>query len=279
MSASIGAAGSGHQTRVALAGAAGRMGRTLAGLLAGHETLVLGAAGEHPQSPQLGLDAGVLAGVNPAGCPIVPDLATVIDDFDVLIDFTVPESTLRHVELCRRHGKRMVIGTTGLGSSVAALEAASQDIAIVFAPNMSVGVNLCFRLIELAARALGDEFDVEIIEAHHRHKIDAPSGTAVRMGEILAATLGRDLATDAVYGRQGRTGPRGKREIGFETIRAGEIVGDHTVLFAGAGERIEITHRAADRSTFASGALRAAAWVMTKHNGLYDMQDVLDLQS
>lgn len=278
MSAAADSAGGAPVSRVALAGAAGRMGRTLAGLLAGHASLSLCAAGEHPQSPHLGMDPGLLAGASAAGCVIVPDLGAAMDDFDVLIDFTVPESTLRHVELCRRHGKRMVVGTTGLGVAVAELEAASEDIAIVFAPNMSVGVNLCFRLIELAARALGDDFDVEIIEAHHRHKIDAPSGTAVRMGEILAAALGRDLATDAVYGRQGRTGARSKREIGFETIRAGEIVGDHTVLFAGAGERIEITHRAADRSTFASGALRAASWVMAKGPGLYDMQDVLGLK-
>lgn len=267
------------RTRVALTGAAGRMGRTLAGLLAGHDTLVLSAAVEHPQSPHLGLDPGLLAGTNPAGCAIVGDLADVIDDFDVLIEFTLPESTLRHVELCRQHGKRVVVGTTGLGADAARLEAAAADIAIVFAPNMSVGVNLCFRLIELAARVLGDDFDVEVIEAHHRHKIDAPSGTAVRMGEILAATLGRDLARDAVYGREGRTGPRSRREIGFETIRAGEIVGDHTVLFAGAGERIEITHRAADRSTFASGALRAAGWLMAHERGLFDMQDVLDLRT
>ena len=173
----------------------------------------------------------------------------------------------------------MVIGTTGLGADVAVLNAASRDIAIVFAPNMSVGVNLCFRLLELAARVLGDDFDVEIIEAHHRHKIDAPSGTAVRMGEIIATALGRDLAKHAVYGRQGRSGPRPAHEIGFETIRAGEIVGDHTVLFAGGGERIEITHRAADRSTFGVGALRAASWVMTQPNGVYDMQDVLGLRA
>lgn len=265
-------------TRVAIAGAGGRMGRTLVALLAEHPSLCLGAALEHPQSPHLGTDAGLLAGVAACACPITADPAAVVADFDVLIDFTVPESTLAHVQLCRSAGRRMVIGTTGLGAASEQIRAASADIPIVFAPNMSVGVNLCFRLLELAAAVLGDDFDVEIIEAHHRHKIDAPSGTAVRMGEILAATLGRDLATDAVYGRQGRTGPRARRTIGFETIRAGDIVGDHTVLFAGAGERIEITHRAADRSTFASGALRAADWLTAQAAGLYDMQDVLGLR-
>ncbi|MCP5201643.1 MAG: 4-hydroxy-tetrahydrodipicolinate reductase [Gammaproteobacteria bacterium] len=265
-------------TRIAIAGAAGRMGRTLIELCQASDTLSLAAAVERPGAPQVGLDPGVLVGSQPAGCVIVDDLAAVLDDFDVLIDFTLPESTLRNVATCRAAGKRMVIGTTGLGADAAQVRAAGDDVAIVFAPNMSVGVNLCFRLIELAARALGDDFDVEIVEAHHRHKIDAPSGTAVRMGEIVAETLGRDLATCAVYGREGRTGPRDSRTIGFETIRAGEIVGDHTVLFAGAGERVEITHRAADRSTFAHGALRAAAWVAARDRGVFDMQDVLGLR-
>jgi 4-hydroxy-tetrahydrodipicolinate reductase len=266
------------RTRIAIAGAAGRMGRTLVGLLPQHGELKLAAALEHPQSPHVGSDAGLLAGVVAAGCAITSDLASCLPDFDVLVDFTLPESTLAHVELCRRAGKRMVIGTTGLGADTARLAAAGSDIALVFAPNMSVGVNLCFGLIELAARTLGDDFDVEIIEAHHRHKIDAPSGTAVRMGELVAAALGRDLAQCAVYGRQGRTGARARATIGFETIRGGDIVGDHTVLFAGTGERIEITHRASDRATFASGALRAARWVMGRERGLFDMQDVLGLR-
>ena len=265
--------------RIAITGAAGRMGRTLAQLCANQPGLRLGAALEHPQSPHLGLDPGLLAGAGASGCTIVSDAEAVIDDFDVLIDFSMPEATLQHLQTCRAAGRRMVIGTTGLGASVDAIKAASADIPIVFSPNMSVGVNLCFRLIELAARALGDDFDIEIIEAHHRHKIDAPSGTALRMGEIVAGALERDLASCAVYGREGRSGPRERKQIGFETIRAGEIVGDHTVLFAGTGERIEITHRASDRSTFASGALRAAAWLMQRPAGLYDMHDVLGLRA
>lgn len=266
-------------TRIAIAGAAGRMGRTLIGLCEAAPELRFTAALEHTGSAHVGLDPGLVAGAGPAGFTIVADLAAVVDDFDVLIDFTLPEATLRNVEVCRAAGKRMVIGTTGLGPDVRRIEDAAADIAIVFTPNMSVGVNLCFRLLEIAAQVLGDDFDVEIIEAHHRHKVDAPSGTAIRMGEIVAAALGRDLATCAVYGREGRTGPRERRTIGFETVRAGEIVGDHTVLFAGTGERIEITHRASDRSTFAEGALRAAAWLAGRGRGLYDMQDVLGLRA
>lgn len=265
-------------TRIGITGAAGRMGRTLIELIGADPDLALSAAVEHPESPHVGADAGLLTGATELGVPVVADLAEVLDDCDVVVDFTLPESTLANVEHCRASATRMVIGTTGLGDDAARLEAAADDIALVFAPNMSIGVNLCFRLAELAAAALGDDFDVEIIEAHHRHKIDAPSGTAVRLGEIVAATLGRDLKTCAVYGREGRTGPRKKDTIGFETIRAGEIVGDHTVLFAGAGERVEISHRAQDRSTFASGALRAAKWVMDHERGLFDMQDVLGLR-
>jgi 4-hydroxy-tetrahydrodipicolinate reductase len=264
-------------TRIAVTGAAGRMGRSLIALSQSQPKLSLGAAIERAGSPHLGTDPGLLAGTDATGIEIVDALESVIDRFDVLIDFTIPEATLNHVAICRAAGKRMVIGTTGLGDAVQNVREASTDIAIVFAPNMSVGVNLCFRLVELAARALGDDFDIEIIEAHHRHKIDAPSGTAVKMGEIIAATLGRDLAECAVYGREGRTGARDRKTIGFETIRAGEIVGDHTVLFGGAGERIEITHRAADRTTFASGALKAADWVASREAGMFDMLDVLGL--
>ena len=264
-------------TRIAITGAAGRMGRTLVALNHVRAKLSLGAALEQPGSPHLGADPGLLAGTEATGIEIVDDLDSVIDRFDVLIDFTVPESTLNNIAVCRSAGKRMVIGTTGLGDSVRELDEASREIAIVFAPNMSVGVNLCFRLVELAARTLGDDFDIEIIEAHHRHKVDSPSGTAMRMGEIIADTLGRDLKECAVYGREGRIGARERKTIGFETIRAGEIVGDHTVLFGGDGERIEITHRAADRSTFASGALKAAAWVTARNSGRFDMLDVLGL--
>lgn len=265
--------------RIGIMGAAGRMGRTLIEMCKESDELELSVAVERAGSPHLGIDAGVLTGTEPLGVNITDDLAAVVERCDVVIDFTLPESTLANVAVCRRAGTRMVIGTTGMGEQVAELKAAAADIAIVFAPNMSVGVNLCFRLAELAAGALGDDFDIEIIEAHHRHKIDAPSGTAVRLGEIIAERLDRDLAEVAVYGRQGRTGARPQKTIGFETVRAGEIVGDHTVLFAGAGERIEITHRAQDRSTFASGALRAASWIVDHSSGLFDMQDVLGLRS
>ncbi len=253
------------------------MGRALIESAASQADLVVTAAFEHRASPHLGLDPGALAGVDPLDIEIAGGVERLAPNFDVLIDFTVPEATLENLAYCRAHGKRMIIGTTGMGDSVAAIDAASTDIAIVFAPNMSVGVNLCFKLAEIAAQVLGDEVDIEIIEAHHRHKIDAPSGTAVRLGEIIAAALGRDLAACAVYGREGRTGPRRRETIGFETIRAGEIVGDHTVLYAGAGERIELTHRAQSRATYATGALRAARWVMQQPHGRFDMQHVLGL--
>jgi 4-hydroxy-tetrahydrodipicolinate reductase len=206
------------------------------------------------------------------------DINTVTDEFDVLIDFTRPESTLLNLDACRKTGRRMVIGTTGFddGQKTKIAEAA-KDIAIVFAPNMSVGVNLCLKLLDTAARVLGNEVDIEVIEAHHRHKVDAPSGTALRMGEVVAGALGRDLKDCAVYGREGHTGERGRNTIGFETIRAGDIVGDHTVLFAGSGERVEITHKASSRMTFANGAARAAGWLMNQDTGLFDMQDVLGL--
>jgi 4-hydroxy-tetrahydrodipicolinate reductase len=220
-----------------------------------------------------------VAGLAGVGIPIVDSLCSVSDAFDVLIDFTGPEATMENLALCREAGRRMVIGTTGLSEAQRArIAEAAEDIAIVFAPNMSVGVNLCLKLLDLAARVLGDEVDVEIIEAHHRHKVDAPSGTALRMGEVVAEALGRDLNSCAVYGREGRTGERDPKTIGFETIRAGDIVGDHTVLFAGIGERIEITHKASSRMTFAKGAARAAEWLMGHPNGLFDMQDVLGLR-
>ncbi|MGD2056206.1 MAG: 4-hydroxy-tetrahydrodipicolinate reductase, partial [Gammaproteobacteria bacterium] len=200
-------------------------------------------------------------------------------DFDVLIDFTRPEVTLANLEVCHAAGRRMVIGTTGFSEPQRAqLAGAAGDMAMVLAPNMSVGVNLCLKLLDMAARVLGDSVDIEVIEAHHRHKVDAPSGTALRMGEVIAAALGRDLKTCAVYGREGHTGERDRKTIGFETIRAGDIIGDHTVLFAGSGERVEITHKASSRMTFANGAVRAAAWLMAQEPGLYDMQDVLGLQ-
>jgi 4-hydroxy-tetrahydrodipicolinate reductase len=265
--------------RVAVVGAAGRMGRTLIQAVTAANGMRLTAATEAPESTLVGIDAGELAAVGKLGVPISHSLTKVIDDFDVLIDFTGPAATMVHLDVCRQHGKSMVIGTTGLSDlHKASIKAAAADIGIVFAPNMSVGVNLCFGLLELAARVMGDEADIEIIEAHHRHKVDAPSGTALRMGEVIAATLGRDLQEVAIYGREGQTGARAKETIGFETIRAGDVVGEHTVWFATDGERVEIAHKASSRMTFAKGALRAASWVVGREPGLFDMQDVLGLR-
>ena len=266
-------------TRLAITGAAGRMGRALLEAGQQDETASVTVALERPDSPVIGSDAGELAGIGSMSVSIMGDLEANQDHFDVLIDFTRPEVTLKNLEICREAGRRMVIGTTGFSEDQRAqIEAASKDIAIVFAPNMSVGVNLCFKLLDMAARVLGDEVDIEVIEAHHRHKIDAPSGTALRMGEVVASALGRDLKECAIFGREGVTGERDRKTIGFETIRAGDVVGDHTVLFAGIGERVEITHKASSRMTFAKGAVRAANWLMNKPNGLFDMQDVLDLR-
>jgi len=262
--------------RVAVTGAAGRMGKTLIQAVQAADDLTLGAALERTGLSLLGADAGELAGVGRLGVTVSSDLGSVVDSFDVLIDFSIPEATVANLEICRSQGKRLVIGTTGFDAqALDRIRAAAADIPILMAPNMSVGVNLTFKLIELAASVLGDDVDVEIIEAHHRDKIDAPSGTAVRMGQILARTLDRDLEKVAVYGREGITGARGRKTIGFETIRAGDIVGEHTVMFAGNGERIEITHRAQSRMNFAQGALRAARFLRDRENGLFDMQDVL----
>ena len=263
---------------VAIAGATGRMGRQLLDACSRVESIRCSVASEHPDSPFIGSDAGEIAGIGRLGIPITADLAPLVDRFDLLIDFTKPAVTIAHLALCRSAGKAMVIGTTGLSTEQKAeIAAGAARIPIVFAPNMSVGVNLCLKLLELAARTLGDSVDIEILEAHHRHKVDAPSGTALAMGQTIAGALGRDLAQCAVYGREGVTGERDRNTIGFATIRAGDIVGDHTVLFADDGERIEITHRASSRMTFAKGAARAAAWLANRPPGLYDMRDVLDL--
>ncbi len=265
--------------RVAVVGAAGRMGKTLIGAVTAAEGMALTAATELPDSTLVGVDAGELAGVGKLGVLISHSLTKVVDDFDVVIDFTGPVASMVHLDVCRKHGKAMVIGTTGLNDDQkSAIKAAASDIGIVFAPNMSVGVNLCFRLLELAAQVMGDDADIEIVEAHHRHKVDAPSGTALRMGEVVAQTLGRDLKDVAVYGREGQTGARDPKTIGFETIRAGDVVGEHTVWFATEGERVEITHKASSRMTFAKGAARAAAWLVQRGKGLFDMQDVLGLR-
>jgi 4-hydroxy-tetrahydrodipicolinate reductase len=266
-------------TRIAVTGAAGRMGRSLIQAVHEREGAELAAALVKPGGSLVGADAGEMAGIGTAGVLVADSLERVAAGMDVLIDFTLPEVTLENLEACKAAGRRMVIGTTGLNDAQReTIREAAKEIAIVFAPNMSVGVNLCLKLLETAARVLGDEVDIEIVEAHHRHKVDAPSGTALRMGEVVASALGRDLNECAVYGRQGHTGERDRKTIGFETIRAGDIVGEHTVMFAGLGERVEITHKASSRMTFAKGAVRAAEWLMQHETGLYDMQDVLGLR-
>jgi 4-hydroxy-tetrahydrodipicolinate reductase len=264
--------------KIAIAGSGGRMGRALLEGVFQSDDLVLHAALEHSGSALLGKDAGELLGAS-CGVKISADVKSALLGADVLIDFTRPEGTLHHLDICRRLGVSMVIGTTGLNAQQKAqLGAAARDIGIVFAPNMSVGVNLVFKLLETASRVLAQGYDIEIIEAHHRHKVDAPSGTALGMGEVVARTLGRDLSKCAVYGREGITGERDPSTIGFATVRGGDIVGDHTVLFAGTGERIEITHKASSRATFALGALRAARFLIANPAGMYDMQDVLGLK-
>ena len=261
-------------TNIAIAGAAGRMGRTLIQAVAQMPDLKLAAAFERQGTPAIGADAGDLAGIGRNNVRVTADLATA--EFDVLIDFTRPEATLSNLAACVKRGRRIVIGTTGFDDAGRArIEAAAREIPIVFAPNMSVGVNLCLKLLDLAARVLRDDVDVEIIEAHHKHKVDAPSGTALRMGEVVAKARGRSLKEVAAYDR---TGERKPGAIGFAVVRAGDIVGDHTVMFAGGGERVEIRHHAESRLTFATGALRAARWLMTQRSGLYDMQDVLGLR-
>ncbi len=267
--------------KVGITGASGRMGRALIEAVQNAEGMVLGAAIERPGSSVIGADAGEVAGIGRRDVTVVDSLEQVIGDIDVLIDFTRPEVTLANLAICQKAGRRMVIGTTGFtDEEKQRISEAAQDIAIVFAPNMSVGVNLCFRLLDIAARIMGDTVDIEIIEAHHRHKLDAPSGTALRMGEVVAGALGRDLKECAVYGREGRSSEeRDRKTIGFETIRAGDIVGEHTVMFADIGERVEITHKASSRMTFANGAVRAAGWLMQRGDGLFDMQDVLGLRA
>jgi len=262
--------------RVAIAGAAGRMGRALVESLADHPHARLTVALEMAGSPAIGSDAGAVVG-RTTGVAITSDLAGLAAA-DVLIDFTRPEGTLTHLAACRQYGVRAVIGTTGFDAAGKRdIAAAAGELPLVMAPNFSVGINLLVKLLDTAARALGDAYDVEIIEAHHRHKVDAPSGTALRLGEAVAAALGRDLQSCAVYGREGITGERAAQTIGFATVRGGDVVGDHTVLFAGTGERIELTHKASSRATFAEGAVRAACWLQDQPAGLYDMHDVLAL--
>lgn len=263
-------------TRIAIAGAAGRMGRNLVLACSEADDIDLTQAVEREHSPALGNDSGVLAGIAENGVVVSDSLDP--QAFDILIDFTHPDATALQLDFCRLHGKKMVIGTTGCDAALEQkIKEAGADIAIVYAPNMSIGVNLCLELLQIAAGVLGDSVDIEIIEAHHRNKVDAPSGTALKMGEVIADTLGRDLANCAVYGREGQTGVRERGTIGFETIRAGDIVGEHTVLFAAEGERIEITHKASNRMTFAQGAIRACRWLDSQPAAVYGMRDVLGI--
>ena len=263
---------------IAVAGSGGRMGQALIEAILAAPDLQLCAALEHPASAFIGRDAGERFGYS-TGVQVASDIDAAIKTARVLIDFTRPEGTLAHLRAARAAHCAMVIGTTGLSDAQKSeISAAAKDIPVVLAPNMSVGVNVMLKLIEVTAKSLGDDYDVEIIEAHHRHKVDAPSGTALRLGEAVAQALNRDLKQCAVYGREGVTGERDTRTIGFATVRGGDIVGDHTVLFAGTGERIELTHKASSRATFALGALRAARFVMNRADGLYDMQDVLGLR-
>ena len=265
-------------TRIGITGAAGRMGRTLIEAIGQVEGLSLTAALESPDSTLLGADAGELAGQGKNGVAVDASLELAIDKIDVLIDFSVPDATMANVALCVEHGVAMVIGTTGFtDEQQREIEKAAGRTPICKASNFSTGVNLCFKLLDMAARVLGDDVDIEVYEAHHRHKIDAPSGTALSMGQVVADALGRDLQKVAVYGREGQTGARERDTIGFATVRAGDIVGDHTVTFAAEGERVEITHKASSRMSFARGAVRAAGWVAEQKPGLYDMQDVLGL--
>ena len=264
--------------KVAVAGASGRMGHMLIEAIRASGDCRLAGALDVAASPAIGNDAAAFLG-HASGVPVTADIAAGVAGAEVLIDFTRPEGTMAHLEACRRKGVAMVIGTTGLDDDQKArIAEAAKDIAIVLAPNMSVGVNVTLKLLEMAAKALSTGYDIEIIEAHHRHKVDAPSGTALKMGEVIAGALGRDLKDCAVYAREGVTGERDPSTIGFAAVRGGDIVGDHTVLFAGTGERIEITHKASSRAGYAQGSLRAVRFLAGKKNGLFDMFDVLGLR-
>ena len=264
--------------RICIAGASGRMGHMLIEAVLAADDCVLSGALDIAGSAAIGNDATAFMGRD-SGVRITADLHAGMQGCDVLIDFTRPEGTMAHLEACRQKGLNLVIGTTGFcEAQKQQIAAAAADIAIVMAPNMSVGVNVTLKLLEMAAKALASGYDIEIIEAHHRHKVDAPSGTALKMGEVIAEATGRDLKDCAVYERYGHTGERDPSTIGFSTIRGGDIVGDHTVLFAGTGERIEITHKSASRATYAQGSLRAARFLAGQRRGLFDMFDVLGLR-
>ncbi|UCV07129.1 4-hydroxy-tetrahydrodipicolinate reductase [Dechloromonas denitrificans] len=265
-------------TRIGIVGAGGRMGRMLIEATLKDEQVVLGAVFDQPGSPMVGRSAGELVGMD-CNVLVTDDVAAGLKEVDCLIDFTRPQGTLVHLELCRQAGVGIIIGTTGFEpEGKEAIAAAAREIPVVFAPNMAVGVNLVFKLLDTAARILNQGYDIEIVEAHHRMKIDAPSGTALRMGEVLASALERDLKDCAVYGREGVTGERDPSTIGFATVRGGDIVGDHTVMFCGLGERVEVTHKASSRLPYAQGSLRAARFIAGRQSGLFDMQDILGLR-
>lgn len=262
--------------KIAISGASGRMGRALLEAVNVHPDTQLSAALERPESSLIGADAGEVAGQGKLGVVLSDTIAEA--DFDVLIDFSAPAATLNNAALCARLGRALVVGTTGFNEEQKAeLDAYRKQIPLCIAANYSTGVNLCLKLLDMAARVMGDDADVEIYEAHHRHKVDAPSGTALRMGEVVASALGRDLKQSAIYGREGQTGVRDRDSIGFATVRGGDVVGEHSVMFLADGERVEISHKASSRQSFARGALRAAIWLKQQTPGLYDMQDVLDL--
>jgi 4-hydroxy-tetrahydrodipicolinate reductase len=268
-----------NMVRIAVTGAAGRMGKTLIEAIVSNPQAELTVALEHPESSLVGADAGELAGVGRNGVVVTADISAAVDKFDVLIDFTVPAASVTNARVCAENGKKLVLGTTGFSDEQKeVIESSAQRTAICQASNFSTGVNLCFKLLDMAARVLGDDADIEVYEAHHRHKVDAPSGTALSMGEVVASALGRNLKDVAVYGREGITGARDRETIGFATVRAGDIVGDHTVMFAADGERVEITHKASSRMSFARGAVRAAVWTADRSEGKFDMQDVLGLK-
>jgi 4-hydroxy-tetrahydrodipicolinate reductase len=264
--------------KIAIAGATGRMGKMLIEAVLNCTDAELVGALEHESCPLLGEDAGAFLGKK-TGVAITSDIAKTLTDAEFLIDFTRPEGTMAHLAVAQKTSTKMIIGTTGLSpEQIDGLKKASANLAIVFAPNMSVGVNATFKLLEIAAKMLNEGYDIEIVEAHHRHKVDAPSGTALRMGEVIADALGEKLDDVAVYAREGHTGERKAGSIGFATIRGGDIVGDHTVLFAGEGERIEISHKSSSRQSYAQGSLRAARFLQGQSSGMYDMQDVLSLR-
>ncbi|MCG9678108.1 4-hydroxy-tetrahydrodipicolinate reductase [Vibrio sp. Isolate24] len=264
--------------RIAIAGAAGRMGRNLVKATYLNSQSQVGAGSERPESSLVGVDIGELCGEGKFDVVLTDDLTKDIANFDVIIDFTAPSSTLANLELCKQHNKSIVIGTTGFTElEREQIDEFAKHVPIVMAPNYSVGVNLVFKLLEKAAKVMGDYCDIEIVEAHHRHKVDAPSGTAIGMGEAIADAMGNKLNDVAVYAREGIIGERTKDEIGFATIRAGDIIGEHTAMFADIGERVEISHKATDRMTFANGAVKAAVWLAEKPVGFYTMTDVLGL--